>query len=273
MTMAASSVQPDFAGAIAKVEHANRHIAALAKEAGRYFAKRPYQVVQTAHSDTGEAGYYLYERFGFPDRLLALFIGDALHNLRSALDHLACACVIARGGTPDRTQFPILLKETGFEGKLREDLGKAGPVAIDLVRALSPTPTGNSMLAALHQLDVADKHRLILPVACTMDVTIQVGGFEGKPVVTAKGATSPPERTSCFVPAPAGYEACIAHDFSFTGDVVFPAGTPLAGQPCVEALYELSAVVADIVIAFEQAFGTPRLSHRISREGRATRTI
>ncbi|PZU05997.1 hypothetical protein [Sphingomonas sp.] len=268
-----AAVRPDFAGAIAKVAHANRHIAAFAQEAGRYFAKRPYQVVQTPHTDTGEPGYYLYERLGFPDRRLALFIGDALHNLRSALDHLACACAIAQGESPDHTQFPILLKETGLEQKLRKDLVKAGPVAIDLVGALAPTPLGNPMLAALHELDIIDKHRLILPVACTMDVAIQVGVFEGLPVVTARGGTAPPERTSCFVPAPKGYEACIAHDFSFTGDVVFPAGTPLAGQPCVETLYELSAVVADIVIAFEQGFNTVRLSHGISRAGRTTRAI
>lgn len=273
MNIPAPSVRPDFADAVAKVAHANRHVAAFAQEAGRYFAKRPYQAIQTPHTDTGEPGYYLYERLVFPDRRLALFIGDALHNLRSALDHLACACAIAHGESPDHTQFPILLKETGLEQKLLKDLGKAGPVAIDLVRALNPTPLGNPMLAALHELDITDKHRLILPVACTMNVEIQVGGFEGMPVITARGGTAPPERTSCFVPAPAGYEASIAHDFSFTGDVVFPVGTPLAGQPCVETLYELSAVVADIVIAFEQRFGTLRLSHGISRQGRVTRPI
>ncbi len=273
MNIPAPSVRPDFAGAVVKVEHANRHIAAFAQEASRYFAKRPYQAIQAAHTDTGEPGYYLYERLLFPDRRLALFIGDALHNMRSALDHLACACATARGATFNRTQFPILLKEAGFEKKLRDDLCDAGPLAIDLVRALAPTPTGNPQLAALHELDIIDKHRLILPVACTMNVEIQVGGFEGMPVVTARGDTFSPEGTSCFVPAPAGYEACIAHDFTFSGDVVFPAGTPLAGQPCVETLYELSAVVADIIIAFEQRFGTLRLSHGISRHGRATCTI
>ncbi len=145
-------------------------------------------------------------------------------------------------------------------------------MAIGLVRGLAPTPLGNPRLAALHKLDIIDKHGLILPVACTMNVEIQVGGFEGIPVVTTRGGTAPDERTSCFVPAPAGYEACIAHDFSFAGMSSF-AGTPLAGQPCVETLYELSAVVADIVIAFEQGFGTNRLSHDISRKDERPRTI
>jgi hypothetical protein len=273
MTSNASAIRPDFAGAIVKVENANRHIAALADEAGRYFGKRPYQVVQTPHVDTGQPGYYLYERLGFPDRRLALFVGDALHNLRSALDHLVCACAIAAGESPEHTQFPILLKETGLEQKLAKDLAKAGPTAIAIVRALAPTPSGNPMLAALHQLDIVDKHRLILPVACTMDVEVQVGGFEDMPVVTARGVTEPPERTSCFIPAPAGYESGVAHDFSFTGDIIFPADTPLAGRPCVEALYELSGIVADIVMAFEQAFGTIAMSRGISRDGRIIQVI
>ena len=117
-------------------------------------------------------------------------------------------------------------------------------------------------------LDVIDKHRLILPLACAMDVAIQVGGYERLPVVTARGRTAPPARTSCFIPAPTGYENALAHDFSFTGDVIFPPDAPLAGEPCVEALYELSAHVADIVALFEKGLGTVEMSHAISRAGR-----
>jgi len=120
MSVGTPTVRPDFAGAVAKVEHANGHIAALAQEAGRYFAKRPYQVLQTPLTDTNEPGYHLYERLRFPDRRLALLIGDALHNLRAALDHLVCACAIARGERLDHTQFPILLKETGLEPRGRQ---------------------------------------------------------------------------------------------------------------------------------------------------------
>ncbi len=50
----------------------------------------------------------------FTDQRLALFIDDALHNLRSAPNHLAYACAIAHGESFDHTQVPILLKETGL---------------------------------------------------------------------------------------------------------------------------------------------------------------
>lgn len=259
---------PDFGGAICKVERANDHIGAFAKASERYFAKRPYQVVQTPHEATGKPGYHLYERLPFPSRRLALLVGDAVHNLRAALDHLVCACAIAAGGDPSSTAFPVLQGEHGLGRRLKADVGDAGPLAVDLVRSLSPTPSGNPKLFALHMLDVIDKHRLVVPLACAMDVEIQVGGYNGLPIITARGQTAPPAQTSRFIPAPPGYEAALAHDFSFTGDLVFPPDAPLAGEPCVEALYDLSAHVADIVQLFERRFGTVELSHGISRSGR-----
>jgi hypothetical protein len=43
------------------------------------------------------------------DPVIGLVVGDAVHNLRSSLDHLACELVIAGGGTPsEHTAFPIL---------------------------------------------------------------------------------------------------------------------------------------------------------------------
>lgn len=53
MSVVAPAVRPNFAGAVAKVEHANRHVAVFTQTAGRYFAKRPYQAVQTPHTYTG----------------------------------------------------------------------------------------------------------------------------------------------------------------------------------------------------------------------------
>lgn len=262
------SSQPSFAGAIAKVDQANRHIRSFAEEAGKWFAKYPYQTVQSLHEDTGESGYYLYCRLPLPDRTLALFIGDALHNLRAGLDHLVSACAIANGETVDRVQFPILLNETGLERRLKADLKKAGRLAIDLVREIAPTPLGNPLLAGLHQLDVEDKHRLILPVTHSMSVEVTTGAFEGISVVKVRGEAAPPIRTSCFIPAPPGYEQSIAHDFEYTGDIIFPAETPFPGMPCLETLNEISWSVADIIAKFERAFNAPRLSHCISRQGR-----
>lgn len=136
------------------------------------------------------------------------------------------------------------------------------------MRELAPTPLRNPLLAGLHLLDIQDKHQLILPVTHSMAVEVAVGAFEQLAIVKAHGAAEPPVRTSCFIPAPPGYEQSIAHDFDYNGDILFPAGTPFAGMPCLETLNELSWMVADIVVRFENVFGVPSLSHYISRQGR-----
>lgn len=254
MTNDTDDGRPDFAGAFAKIERANEHIAAFEAEGERHFARRPYSVVQSPDPETGRPGYHLYERLAFPDRRLALLVGDAIHNLRAALDHLVFACAAARRGDGAKGHFPILRKDEGLGQEIRNQLREAGPIARDIVRALNPTPSGNPDLVALHELDIADKHRLILPLACVMDVDIDVGGFEGMAVVTARGAAATPASSSAFIPAPPGYEQAVAHDFSFTGDIIFPPGTPLAGKPCAEALRGLSACVTCIAAQFEARF-------------------
>jgi len=50
-------------------------------------------------------------------------IGDAVHNARSALDHLAFALVEANGGSADEnTTFPITDKPEGYGDRLRRSL-------------------------------------------------------------------------------------------------------------------------------------------------------
>jgi len=45
---------------------------------------------------------------GVPPEDLALIAGDAIHNLRSALDHIAWELVAAGSSEPNhRTQFPV----------------------------------------------------------------------------------------------------------------------------------------------------------------------
>ena len=112
-------------------------------------------------------------------------IGDCVHNLRSALDHLACQLVIAHGGDPNRaTNFPILDKPPfrpacsqyprwthlprrhGRPEPLRVR-GGIDPAALQIVESVQPykgTDTGH-MLSLLGNLDNLDKHRDLTVVA------------------------------------------------------------------------------------------------------------
>lgn len=258
--------KPDFSSAILKVERANTHIADCDAAIGLYFSEYPYNVGQEFDLESGRHGFHLYARQPFPERRIALFIGDAVHNLRSALDHLIAACADANGKTFNDTQFVIGNDEGHFERRLKDGAKKAGPLAMEILTRLQPYSGGNDAFYTIHKLDLTDKHQLVLPVACTVDVTIATGAFNGLPVEHVSGSIYSGDNRSEFIPTPPGYETAIPMEMSFTGEVVFARDTLLAGQPCVATLRELSATVADAIHLFESEFDTVKLSSAIARK-------
>lgn len=97
----------------------------------------------------------------------ALLAGDAIHNLRAALDYVIYQLVLADGGTPTRaTMFPILAEKPpkGF-AQLPAVAGITREAPLLNLESLMPyagQPYGQK-LALLHRLDIADKHHLIRP--------------------------------------------------------------------------------------------------------------
>jgi hypothetical protein len=105
---------------------------------------------------------------------IPIIAGDAVHNLRSALDHLAWQLVEAGGGNPnDRTSFPIITADAKAGQRYASAVGqgemaKMKPGALNLLESIQPYKSGDDTLAAIHQLDIWDKHRLIVAVHATL---------------------------------------------------------------------------------------------------------
>ena len=94
-----------------------------------------------------------------------LIIGDAIHNLRSALDHLTWDILRPHNPAPDKIQFPFCRKAQSFESVLtNRQIKVAGKEIAQKFRDLKPYPGGNDLLYGLHVLDITDKHELIVPV-------------------------------------------------------------------------------------------------------------
>lgn len=120
--------------------------------------------------------------FPIPPRHLdeiACCVGDAVHNLRSALDLLACQVVEKSGGNPDSVHFPFAKTAADLTTGGRSKKGMIGDKHFDRARpdaqqallALAPhgEPNGNRLLWGLHRLDLVDKHQdlLVLSTATT----------------------------------------------------------------------------------------------------------
>lgn len=110
-----------------------------------------------------------------PDtRRWGLLVGDAVHNMRSALDHLVYALAIRVTGQdppPDfnRLQYVVVDDPSHWEGQLRhlKPLNDEMRELIESVQPYKASPLDRmkyDVLRWLREIDDADKHRAIRPV-------------------------------------------------------------------------------------------------------------
>src|SRR5918995_3001656 len=92
-----------LAGVRLKIERARKHIRDLETETSAYLNSSPHPYQLRAEDDpaTGDEVYRVRVLFPIPESI-PLIVGDAVHNLRSALDHLAWQLVESGGGEPGR---------------------------------------------------------------------------------------------------------------------------------------------------------------------------
>ena len=97
---------------------------------------------------------------------ISLLAGDAIQNLRTALDYLACGLVLWNNQTPtSKTEFPIFDEEpvaskdkARFDGKIEGARDKA----IDAIRDIHPYQGGDNTLWRLHRFNRIDKHNMLI---------------------------------------------------------------------------------------------------------------
>jgi hypothetical protein len=100
----------------------------------------------------------------------ALMVGDFVHNLRSALDHLVYQLVISNRGTvTNRTAFPIFADATKYGKYSSPQIDGVPSMCVAKFKSLQPyfrsrnEPT-HDPLWWVHELDRIDKHRLLTVV-------------------------------------------------------------------------------------------------------------
>ena len=115
---------------------------------------------------------------------MSLVVGDLVHNLRTALDHLACACVRDSGNEPtDQNAFPINERvPTGrWLERFKAKLARMDSVYVDAITNLQPYKHPDTeeawKLLRLATLDNLDKHKLLVPIAATSGP--DPSGFKG----------------------------------------------------------------------------------------------
>ncbi len=143
-----------------KLEWAKKHIGDLEQEILLFKGKEPYIVFPDDETETGDLVYRFQQLFPIPETI-SLLVGDGVHNLRSALDHVAYVVAEKYGLAGNEVYFPIASGRKGFEAKARS-VCPAGSSEDALLQALMPYNGGNDYFWFLHRLDIHDKHKLLI---------------------------------------------------------------------------------------------------------------
>ena len=222
-----------------KVRNALDHIALVERRFQEYANSRPPFDLQT----TPQVSVLNFPKGELPKNI-RLAAGDAIHNLRSALDIMAGDVVQASGKSRKGVHFPFAGTEGGLDEMIKKKhFDRATPEAIALLKSMKPYKGGNEALRALHDLDVTDKHNFIIPASERATFSGFVGGsrFEncdfGDSEIGILSVGGGPIRP-----------------LSVTPKLVFAPGQPLEGQSVIPRLHDLAKLALGIIEAFAKLF-------------------
>ncbi len=165
-----------------KIERANEHIINLNIAIKDFFDSKPYQV-STKRDANRRLIYYVSSVKPAPI-CLAIIAGDAIQNLRSALDHLAWQLFLVG---PQRTttnrqiqrqvSFPIGSDVLGFNSQLGRFRSIFKQDAITTLNIIQPYKLGKGhKIWMLNELNNIDKHRFLVTVASILQST-NIGAY------------------------------------------------------------------------------------------------
>jgi hypothetical protein len=148
-----------------KTSRALEHLEALGAELQGFYDAKPYTI--TRFDDTLSGRHVVRVQMKDVSDRTAILAGDAVHNLRCALDHAVFSlAVYATGAIPGtRIQWPVL--ETPNDKTLKQQTSGIPVEAVAIIESLQPYHVGpgdafkNSLLCQLHKLDIIDKHRRV----------------------------------------------------------------------------------------------------------------
>jgi len=182
-------------GVLVKIDRAKAHLNDFDRRARRVEDACRKAIVRERDEQRSEHVFRL-NRVPTVSAVLSAIIGDAIHNLRVSLDHLAWQLVIATGKTPstgpDPTSFPIHEIPVAADrwGRTRPQINPGVPKdlrkLLDEVQPYKREKPAHHELAILHRLDISDKHRELLVAVIGVQGTswrgeVELTGFNPGP--------------------------------------------------------------------------------------------
>src|SRR4051812_19694616 len=239
-----------FIGPKLKHERAESHIHELEDVLEAYASRNPYSLLGEMNPETEAWQVRVVMREDVPE-VVPLIVGDAVHNLRSALDVLANDLLALTESNEERiASFPFWSTPKGRAEALKR-IKSIDPRLRSRIEALKPYTgmdgQGDAILYGIHHLDIIDKHRIIIAInALTTIASYQSGDeIEARSVdllvkngdIVASGVGL---NTFQFYKNPKG-----------TFNVAFAEVQLFGGRLVVDTLIEMANLTHDIIADFE----------------------
>jgi hypothetical protein len=245
-----------LSGAKLKIGRANEHIAELTLRLRGYTVDPDsYHVSVEYNANTGCHELRVRSRFSIPTDRLMPVVGDAIHNLRAALDY-AYFAVLPVGLVDSKSQFPFRDSReeliTAIEGGLKKK-GAPSELLETIVDRIQPYPSGKGdALWRLHRLDIEDKHRiLIAKTQLTFIRGIRLKNETGKEIPVEDWLLREHKVASLAI---FGHKSLhVTNNGDATASIVFGEFMPLQGSEIVPALVDLGRQVATAMVALRDA--------------------
>lgn len=170
--------EPSLAGVWAKIARADEHAQLLEREISAFFDRDPQPIGTSVGYFDPESGWHLV--YGIvresPPPRLGIILGDMLHNVRSALDHLVWQLVLWNGQTPAEgvrgNAFPFAVSNNAWKGAKKGPLRGVADQHRAIIQKVQPYkgPNGpeNSYTFVLNHLSNVDKHQIVHPTLATI---------------------------------------------------------------------------------------------------------
>jgi hypothetical protein len=246
---------PPFDAPWLKYNRAGKHFRDLQSEVNAFWNRDPVGTTFEETEDYQTSGMHrivatVNEFFPLP---ISSIIGDLVHNLRSALDLMACDLVRLNGQSTKGVYFPFCNSAADLQQAIKDkNFDRASPAAIAEVIKLAPYKGGNDALRAIHDLDIQDKHRAIIPAILavrTPDMVIKMGEKENQ--VPGFESTVTNKRQVLVVFPGIFNQFMLGKKVPCELAPVFATGDPYEGHHVVKTLHDFTDLVRTIVDKFE----------------------
>lgn len=242
-----TNLHQTFKNAKLKIERGERHIGEYIQTIIAFVKTDFCKVTVEEDSETGDYFVKVDATAPYPSQLPAI-IGDAVHNLRTALDYIV---VDFTGINPDWITLPAARQRHEVEASerykaIRRDL----PDFADfIIHEIQPYAGGKFKVWELGKLDSIDKHKLLIPITkvstlLRLDVKDDCGNRITDTFIPVEEGT--------VLRLPSGGRKIKVDHKGYAGiDVCFGHETPFAGLPVLEVLPDLPKMTLQALEALE----------------------